>query len=140
MKPKALLKLTEAAATRIRSIYATRVDSTVYLYNKPQILLKLGLENKGCLGTGYKLSFIKYKDRAPTDELIEHSGIKFMVDGKSFMYLVGTTIDYVEDELDSKFVYLNPNVNVSLGVSSIGNMQMWCKLYSEYFFYLIIVS
>ena len=75
-------------------------------------MLKLGLETKGCLGTGYKLTFVKASEKEPLDEIVEDRGVKFVVDSKSFMYLVGTTVDYVENEIDAKFVYNNPNVKV----------------------------
>ena len=75
-------------------------------------MLKLSLERKGCLGTGYKMNFIKQEEKDKLDEIIEDKGVKFVVDGKSFMYLVGTTIDFVENEIDAKFVYNNPNVKV----------------------------
>ncbi len=73
-------------------------------------MLKLGLERKGCLGTGYKMTFIKLSEKDPLDEIIEDKGVKFVIDSKSFMYLIGTTVDYVENEIDAKFVYNNPNV------------------------------
>ena len=76
--------------------------------------MKLALEKKGCLGTGYKLSFVNLKGKSETDEVVEDKGVKFLVDGKSLLYLIGTTIDYVDDEIDAKFVYINPNVKVSL--------------------------
>ncbi len=75
-------------------------------------MLKFGLERKGCLGMGYKTSFIHEKERDPLDEIVEDKGVKFVIDSKSFMYLVGTTIDFVDGEIDSKFVYNNPNVKV----------------------------
>ncbi len=65
------------------------------------------------MGTGYKLGFVKLSEKDPLDEVVEDKGVKFVVDGKSFMYLIGTHVDYVESEIDAKFVYDNPNVKVS---------------------------
>lgn len=62
---------------------------------------------------------MKEKERDPLDEMIEDKGVKFLVDGKSFMYLVGTTVDFVENEIDAKFVYNNPNVKVSRCVPTL---------------------
>ena len=80
--------------------------------------MKLGLEAKGCLGSGYKMQFIKPDDKKPLDEVIEQKGVKLIVDGKSFMYLVGTTIDYTDDNVEAKFVYTNPNVKVKNCITS----------------------
>ena len=55
---------------------------------------------------------VKERDRSPLDEIMEERGVKFLIESKSFMYLMGTTIDYVEGDIESKFVYDNPNATV----------------------------
>ena len=59
------------------------------------------------------MTFIKAAEKDPLDEIVEDKGMKFVVDGKSFMYLVGTSIDFVDNGIDAKFVYNNPNVKVT---------------------------
>jgi len=66
--------------------------------------------SRGCLGSGYNFNLVKENERSPLDEIIEERGVKFLVDSKSFMYLIGTTIDYSEDSIEAKFIYNNPNV------------------------------
>ena len=44
--------------------------------------------------------------------MVEQKKVKLLVDGKSLMYLIGTTIDYVDDGFEAKFIYNNPNVKV----------------------------
>eukprot|EP00826_Nyctotherus_ovalis_P042798 TRINITY_DN4459_c0_g1_i2.p2 TRINITY_DN4459_c0_g1~~TRINITY_DN4459_c0_g1_i2.p2 ORF type:complete len:122 (-),score=24.54 TRINITY_DN4459_c0_g1_i2:104-469(-) len=116
---KSLISLTEAAASRMKGIYAKSKD--------PTQLLKLSVTSKGCLGSGYNFALVKESERTPFDEIMEERGVKFLVDSKSFLYLVGTTIDYSEDDIEAKFVYSNPNVKVAFECL-IGNLQLRCQL------------
>ena len=43
------------------------------------------------------------------DEVVEEKGVKLFVDSKALMFLIGTEMDYVEDKLQSGFVFNNPN-------------------------------
>jgi iron-sulfur cluster assembly protein len=43
------------------------------------------------------------------DEVVEDSGVKVIIDSKAIMALVGTEMNFVEDELGSQFVFNNPN-------------------------------
>ena len=45
----------------------------------------------------------------PADEVIEQDGVTVLVDPKATMFLFGTTMDYVEDKLQSGFTFINPN-------------------------------
>ena len=46
----------------------------------------------------------------PFDEIIEQNGIKVVVDADSLMYLLGTKIDFNEDDISAEFVFDNPLV------------------------------
>ena len=48
-------------------------------------------------------------DKEPLDEVVEEKGVKLFVDSKALMFLIGTEMDYVEDKLQSGFVFNNPN-------------------------------
>ena len=43
-----------------------------------------------------------------------YKGVKLLVDNKALMYIIGTKMDYIEDELKSEFVFINPNSKVRL--------------------------
>lgn len=43
------------------------------------------------------------------DEVIERDNFTLVVDSKALMAVVGTEMDYVENELGSEFVFNNPN-------------------------------
>jgi iron-sulfur cluster assembly protein len=55
----------------------------------------------------YEMEFAQ--DKEPLDEVVEEKGVKLFVDSKALMFLIGTEMDYVEDKLQSGFVFNNPN-------------------------------
>ena len=75
--------------------------------------VRVGVESGGCSGLSYKLDFDHSK--SDEDELIEDNGIKLLVTKKSFLYLVGTTLEF-SDGLNGKgFVFNNPNASRTCG-------------------------
>ncbi len=75
--------------------------------------VRVGVESGGCSGLSYKLDFDNTKN--DDDELIEDNGIKLLVNKQSFLYLVGTTLEF-SDGLNGKgFVFNNPNANRTCG-------------------------
>ena len=75
--------------------------------------VRVGVESGGCSGLSYKLDFDNHKNK--DDELIENNGIKLLINKKSVLYLVGTTLEF-SDGLNGKgFVFNNPNANRTCG-------------------------
>tara|TARA_B100001758_G_scaffold247961_1_gene269256 strand:- start:14804 stop:15127 length:324 start_codon:yes stop_codon:yes gene_type:complete len=75
--------------------------------------VRVGVESGGCSGLSYKLDFDNLK--GDDDELIEDNKIKLLVNKKSFLYLVGTTLEF-SDGLNGKgFVFNNPNASRTCG-------------------------
>ena len=75
--------------------------------------VRVGVESGGCSGLSYKLDFDSKKNE--DDELIENNGIKLLINKKSFLYLVGTTLEF-SDGLNGKgFVFNNPNASRTCG-------------------------
>ena len=75
--------------------------------------VRVGVESGGCSGLSYKLDFDNLKN--DDDELIEDNKIKLLVNKKSFLYLVGTTLEF-SDGLNGKgFVFNNPNASRTCG-------------------------
>ena len=75
--------------------------------------VRVGVESGGCSGLSYKLDFDNTKNEE--DELIEDNKIKLLINKKSFLYLVGTTLEF-SDGLNGKgFVFNNPNANRTCG-------------------------
>ena len=80
---------------------------------KENSYVRVGVESGGCSGFSYKFDFDKSKNEE--DELIDDNGIKLLVNKKSFLYLVGTTLEF-SDGLNGKgFVFNNPNASRTCG-------------------------
>ena len=91
----------------------TRLIELLKLEDEKTDFVRVGVESGGCSGLSYKLVFDHKKDA--DDELVENNGIKLLVNKKSFLYLVGTTLEY-SDGLNGKgFVFNNPNANRTCG-------------------------
>lgn len=91
-------------------------DRLLYLLekeNKTTPFVRVGVESGGCSGLSYKLEFDDTKNEE--DELIENNGVKLVVNKKSFLYLIGTTLEF-SDGLNGKgFVFNNPNASRTCG-------------------------
>lgn len=75
--------------------------------------VRVGVESGGCSGLSYTLDFDNNKKEE--DELIEDNKIKLLVNKKSYLYLIGTTLEF-SDGLNGKgFVFNNPNANRTCG-------------------------
>ena len=75
--------------------------------------VRIGVETGGCSGLSYKLNFDKSINE--NDKLIESNGIKVIIDKKSFLYLIGTTLNYFGGLNGKGFVFENPNANRTCG-------------------------
>lgn len=98
------------------NISNTAKDRLLFLLDKDSSsnqFVRVGVESGGCSGLSYKLDFDNRK--RDDDELIEDNGIKLLVNKKSYLYLVGTTLEF-SDGLNGKgFVFNNPNANRTCG-------------------------
>ena len=90
-----------------------RLQDLIDKDNIKKSFVRVGVESGGCSGLSYKLDFDNKKHQ--DDEMIENNGIKLLVNKKSFLYLIGTTLEF-SDGLNGKgFVFNNPNANRTCG-------------------------
>ena len=80
---------------------------------KPQSFIRVGVEGGGCSGLMYQLDFDN--ELKETDKVFETEGVKIVVDKKSFLYLVGTTLDYSGGLNGKGFVFVNTNADRTCG-------------------------
>jgi iron-sulfur cluster assembly protein len=97
-RPQAI-RLTEAAAQRVQELLAKR--------GKPALGIRIGVRSKGCSGLSYTIEYADAKE--PMDEVIEQHGVTVLIDPKATLFILGTEMDYVEEKLQSGFVFRNPN-------------------------------
>lgn len=80
---------------------------------KPNAFIRVGVEGGGCSGLMYKLEFDENEKEG--DKIFENNGIKVVVDKKSYLYLVGTTLDFSGGLNGKGFVFSNPNAERTCG-------------------------
>jgi iron-sulfur cluster assembly protein len=93
-----LMTLTDAAAERLRSLYAKGEQGK---------LLRIDVKTKGCSGMSYDMSWTDAP--APTDEVVKDKDLTVLVDRKASLFLIGTVMDYETKALTSGFTFTNPN-------------------------------
>lgn len=114
--PKAMT-LTESAADRVRTLVAKGRENGA----EDQILgLRVGVRSRGCSGLSY---FVEYaKEQKKFEEVVEDKGVKIFIDPAATMFLLGTEMDYVEDAIQSGFVFNNPNEKSRCGCGESFNV------------------
>lgn len=94
-----IVTISDAALNRINVLLAKR--------GKPSAGIKVGVRSRGCSGLSYT---IEYADEiGKFDEVVERDGVKVLIDPKAVMFLIGTEMDFVEEDLKSGFTFRNPN-------------------------------
>jgi iron-sulfur cluster assembly protein len=75
--------------------------------------VRVGVKSGGCSGLSYELKFDKTV--SDTDKVFEDNAVRIIVDKKSFLYLVGTTLEYSGGLNGKGFVFNNPNAQRTCG-------------------------
>ena len=75
--------------------------------------VRVGVKSGGCSGLSYNLDFDS--KMLENDKLFEHNEIKLLVDKKSYLYLIGTTLNYSGGLNGKGFVFENPNASRTCG-------------------------
>ena len=101
----AALTLTPAAEARIARLMAAAPADAIGV--------KLSTPRRGCSGLAYSVDYITEAD--PLDEKITTEGGDFYIDAGSVLYLIGSTMDWAEDDFAAGFVFANPNAKGACG-------------------------
>ena len=102
-----MIKVSEIAKTKVIELMQDEG------YNYKTDFVRVGVKSGGCSGLSYDLKFDKEKEEE--DKVFEDNGVKIIVDKKSFLYLIGTTLDYSGGLNGTGFVFNNPNANRTCG-------------------------
>ena len=103
-RPAAVM-LTDKAEARVAALMAKAPADAIGV--------KLSTPRRGCSGLAYSVDYVTQADTM--DECIETPGGTFFVDGASVLYLIGSTMDWVEDDFTAGFVFNNPNATGACG-------------------------
>jgi len=101
----AAVTLTPAAEARVADLMARAPEGTIGV--------KLSTPRRGCSGLAYSVDYVA--EEQAFDEKIETPGGIFYIDGASVLYLVGSTMDWVEDDFAAGFTFANPNAKGACG-------------------------
>ena len=97
--------LTPAAEARVAQLMADAPADAIGV--------KLSTPRRGCSGLAYSVDYVSSADTF--DERIETPGGTFFIDGASVLYLVGSTMDWQDDDFTAGFVFENPNAKGACG-------------------------
>ena len=103
MSLKAPIEITDAAANRIKTLIG---DRDIYG-------IRIGIRTRGCNGLSYTLNYADSKNKF--EDEVQDKGVTVLIEPKAVMHIVGSTMDFVEDELTSEFVFHNPNAKEYCG-------------------------
>jgi iron-sulfur cluster assembly protein len=103
-RPAAVI-LTPSAEARVAKLMASAPEGTIGV--------KLSTPRRGCSGLAYSVDYVAAAN--PMDERIETPGGAFFIDGASVLYLIGSTMDWQEDDFTAGFVFNNPNAKGACG-------------------------
>lgn len=101
----AAVTLTAGAEARIATLMANAPEGTIGV--------RLSTPRRGCSGLAYSVDYVTAEE--PFDEKIETPGGVFYIDGASVLYLIGSVMDWREDDFTAGFVFENPNATGACG-------------------------
>ncbi len=82
-------------------------------YDATKDYVRVGVKSGGCSGLSYELKFDNKIDES--DKVFEDNDVRILVDKKSFLYLVGTILEYSGGLNGKGFVFNNPNAQRTCG-------------------------
>jgi iron-sulfur cluster assembly accessory protein len=96
---KATIKLSPSAVAHLRD-----------LLNQPEPkYIRIGTTAKGCSGLAYKLEYVDKPSML--DEQVDQDGVKVLIDNKALLNIIGSEMDWLEDKLNQRFIFKNPNIS-----------------------------
>lgn len=72
-------------------------------------LIRVGVKNRGCSGLAYHLEYVDKP--GAFDETVEQDGVKVLIDSKALFSIIGSEMDWIEDKLNERFIFKNPNIS-----------------------------
>lgn len=103
------IKPTEAALNELRRVVKDQGLEDVHV--------RVAVAGGGCSGFQYKMAFEEADQIDPSLDTVEdHNGVKFVIDKKSLLFLDGTKLDWIEEDLGRRgFDFKNPNATHTCG-------------------------
>jgi iron-sulfur cluster assembly protein len=102
-----MIKVSETAKKKVIELMTDEGFNAISDY------VRVGVKSGGCSGLSYDLKFDN--EQKEDDKVFEDNDVKIIVDKKSFLYLIGTTLEYSGCLNGAGFVFNNPNANRTCG-------------------------
>lgn len=102
-----MITVSDTAKQKVRSLMQEEG------YSAEHDFVRVGVKSGGCSGLSYELKFDK--EVGETDKVFEDNAVRIVVDKKSFLYLVGTILEYSGGLNGKGFVFNNPNAQRTCG-------------------------
>tara|TARA_B100001115_G_C15772340_1_gene379128 strand:+ start:608 stop:937 length:330 start_codon:yes stop_codon:yes gene_type:complete len=102
-----MIKVSESAKLKVSSLMKDEGFDPLVDF------VRVGVKSGGCSGLSYELKFDKYK--LDDDKVYTDNSVRILVDKKSLLYLIGTTLEYSGGLNGKGFVFNNPNANRTCG-------------------------
>ncbi|KAH7122323.1 hypothetical protein B0J11DRAFT_507320 [Dendryphion nanum] len=100
---KATIKISPSAVEHLRELLSLP---------EPK-LIRIGTKAKGCSGLAYDLEYVDKPSKL--DEQVEQDGVKVLIDNKALLNIIGSEMDWLDDKLNQRFVFKNPNITEQCG-------------------------
>lgn len=105
---KQVITISDRAAEQVKLLLTKR--------GKDSLGIRVGVRSGGCSGLKY---FVEYADsQNQFEEIVQDKGVTILIDPKALMYLIGTEMDYQEEQFKSGFIFTNPNEKGKCGCGS----------------------
>ena len=110
------IKITPVAANRLQYLISQ------HKYTEKVCGIRLGVKKRGCSGLSYTMNYVndtlEELKKVEKDEVVVcDNNVKVFVEIRAILNIVGTTMDYIETDIKSEFVFINP---LSIGSCGCG--------------------
>jgi len=114
-----MISITEKAVKEIRRISANEAATNPAAPGAADLgaMVRVQVVGGGCSGMSYKLGF-ENQPPAQNDKVFEKDGVKVLVDSKSYIFLIGTELDFSDGLNGTGFTFTNPNAKRTCGCGS----------------------
>jgi iron-sulfur cluster assembly protein len=100
-----IITISDNAAEQIKKLLAKR--------EAPAAGIRVKVKTGGCSGLSYVIEYADEKQQY--DEAISEKGVTVFIDPKAIMFVIGSEMDYVEEQFKSGFKFANPNEKGNCG-------------------------
>jgi iron-sulfur cluster insertion protein len=100
-----LLEFSDSAVAKLKALQQEE--------GNPNLMLRVSVYGGGC--SGFQYTFSLDEEVKPDDRSVEKDGVTLLIDQKSYQYLSGSEVDYVDGLEGAMFVVSNPNATSTCG-------------------------